>query len=63
MKSLKLTSRPFRYIRQMFPGISEAKVKGGIFVGPQIKRMLAPEELEGQMSDLERNAWQAFTVE
>ena len=53
MKSLKPTSRAFRCIRQMFPNTSEAKVKGGIFAGPQIKRMLAPEELEGPMSDLE----------
>ena len=46
----------------MFPSISEAKVKGGIFVGPPIRRMLAFEELEEQMSDLERNAGQAFRM-
>ena len=28
-------------------------------MGPRIRRMLASEELDGQMSDLERNAWQA----
>ena len=61
-KALKPTSRAFRHIRQMFPSISEAKVKGGIFVGPQIRRMLAFEKLEKQMSDLERNAWQAFRI-
>ena len=62
VKSLKPTSRPVRYIRQMFLSISEAKVTGGIFLGPQIRRMLASEQLEGQMSDLERNAWQAFRM-
>ena len=31
-------------------------------MGPQIRRMLASEELEGQMSDLKRNAWQAFRM-
>ena len=46
----------------MFPSISKAKVKSGIFVGPQIRRMLASEKLEEQMSDLERNAWQAFRM-
>ena len=46
----------------MFPSISEAKVNGGIFVGPQIRRMLASEKLEGQMTDLERNAWQSFRM-
>ena len=62
VKSLKPTSHAFCYIRQMFPSLSEAKVKGGIFVGPQIRRMLASEELEEQMSDLKRNAWQAFRM-
>ena len=36
VKVLKPTSRTFRHIRQMFPSITEAKVKDGIFVGPQI---------------------------
>ena len=31
-------------------------------MGPQIRKMLASEELKGQMSDLERNAWQAFRM-
>ena len=46
----------------MFPSISEAKIKGGIFVGPQIRRMMVSKEMEEQMSDLERNAWQVFTM-
>ena len=50
VKALKLTSRAFRHIRQMFPSISEAKVRSGIFIGPQIKRMLASEELEEQQN-------------
>ena len=61
VKALKLTSHAFRHIKQMFSSISEAKAKCGIFVGLQI-RMLASEELEKQMSDLERNAWQAFEM-
>ena len=62
VKALKPTNRAFRHIRRVFPSISEAKVKGGIFVAAQIRRMLASEELEEQMSDLERNAWQAFRI-
>ena len=31
-------------------------------MGPQIRTMLASEELEEQLSDLERNAWQAFRM-
>ena len=59
VKALKTTSRVFR---QMFPSISEARVKGGTFVRPQMRRMLASEDLEEQTSDLEKNAWQAFRM-
>ena len=44
----------------MFPKLSEAKVKGGIFTGPQIWQMLGSKELEDKMTALERNAWQSF---
>ena len=44
----------------MFPKLSEAKVKGGIFTGPQIRQMLGSKELEGKMTALERDAWQSF---
>ena len=56
VEALKPTRRSFLYITEMFSSISEANVKDGIFVGPQIRRMLAFEEMEEQMSDLERNA-------
>jgi hypothetical protein len=44
----------------MFPKLSEAKVKGGIFVGPQIRKMLNSDELENKMTAQEKKAWQAF---
>ena len=31
-------------------------------MGPQIRKMLASEELEVQMSDLKRNAYQTFRM-
>ena len=42
--------------------MSEAKAKGGISMEPQIRRMLASEELEEQMFDWERNVWQVFIM-
>ena len=44
----------------MFPKLSEAKVNGGIFTGPQIRQMLDSKELECKMTALERDAWQSF---
>ena len=62
IKALSPESEAFKHVRLMFPKLSEAKVKGGIFIGPQIRRMLASEELEDKMSSVEKNAWQAFRL-
>lgn len=50
----------YQEIRLMFPKLSEAKVKGGIFIGPQVRTMLASEALENTMGPLEKRAWRAF---
>ena len=44
----------------MFARLSEAKVKGGIFTGPQIRQMLSSKDLEDKMTVLERDSWQSF---
>ena len=54
MKALSPQSKAFKYIRLMFPNLSEAKVKGGIFIGPQIRQMWASEELENKMSSIQK---------
>ena len=45
----------------MFPNL-KAKLKIGIFVGPQIRSISTLKELEESMSDREKNAWQAFRM-
>ena len=44
----------------MFTRLSNAKIKGGIFVSPQISTMLKSESLETKMNETEKEAWQAF---
>ena len=44
----------------MFPRLSEAKLKGRIFVGSQINTMLKSKALEEKMNETEKEAWQAF---
>jgi hypothetical protein len=44
----------------MYPKITEAKIKGGIFIGPQVKAMLPSKALEAKMNDVEKEAWRAF---
>jgi hypothetical protein len=49
-------------IRKMFSHLSDARVNGGIFTGPQIRMMLASRDLERTMTVVERNAWEAFRI-
>ena len=58
--ALNAQSSAFQYICGIFPKLSDAKLKAGVFTGPQIRTMLGSDELEQRMSGLERNAWQAF---
>ena len=58
--ALDSQSAAFQYICFMFPKLSDAKLKAGVFTGPQIREMLQSQELEKRMSGLERIAWQAF---
>ena len=50
----------FQEICLMFPRLSDAKIKGGIFIGPQISTVLKSESLETKMNEIEKKAWQAF---
>ncbi|CAK8696138.1 unnamed protein product [Clavelina lepadiformis] len=60
VKALDFQGQVFQEIRSMFPRLSLAKIKGGIFVGPQINTMLKCKSLEEKMNKTEKEAWQAF---
>ena len=59
VKALDFEGEVFQEIRLMFSRLSDAKIKGGIFVGPQISTMLKSESLEVKMNEVEKEAWQA----
>ena len=60
VKALDFKGEAFQEIRSMFSRLSEAKIKGGIFVGPQINTMLKPKTLEEKINKTEKEAWQVF---
>ncbi|KAI6661755.1 hypothetical protein LOD99_9889 [Oopsacas minuta] len=60
VKALDFEGESFQEIRAMFPKLSDDKLKGGIFVGPQITTMLKSRTVEDKMTETERRAWQAF---
>jgi len=44
----------------MFPKIIEAKMREGIFVGPQIKQLLEDQDFCMKSNAVDRRAWKAF---
>ena len=60
VKALLKEGKLFKYICHKFPALSDAKVKGGIFTGPDIKRLLKDENFVKEMNVKEKKAWEAF---
>jgi hypothetical protein len=56
----KAKSRGFQYRSNIFPNISIARLKEGIFVGPQIRELLEGEDFVESLTDTERAAWESF---
>ena len=50
----------FKHFVIAFPKLSEANIKGGIFDGPQIKKLMKDHEFTGKLSVLEKRGWQCF---
>ena len=61
-KALQQNNPCFQYQKAIFPKISTAKIKEGIFVGPQIRQLIEDSAFEETMNEIELAAWQAFKV-
>lgn len=56
----KTNSEGFQYLVNKFPNITAAKMKEGIFIGPQIRSVLQDEGFKQSLSGAELEAWEAF---
>ena len=60
VKALNKNGNCFKYLRSVFEGLSDAKVEGGIFDGPDIRKLLNDEQFPKTMTRVELNAWNGF---
>jgi len=60
VKALDEGSVKFVSLRENFPKVSGAKMKEGIFVGPQIKQIFEDQTFSTKLNFTERRAWKAF---
>ena len=48
-------------MRNKLPNVSDAKIKEGIFIGPQIRELMQDKQFDaGTENETERNAWLSF---
>jgi len=60
VKGMNKTSRGFEYFRNKFPNVSDAKIKEGKFIRPQIRELIKDKQLDENLDETERNAWFSF---
>ena len=60
VKALHKNGAAFQHLSTVFPGLSAAKLKEGIFVGPQIREVLKDIDFEELLNLKELRAWEAF---
>ena len=60
VKVLHKNGAAFQHLSTVFPGLSAAKLKEGIFVGPQIREVLKDTDFEELLNLKELRAWEAF---
>ncbi|GBN96417.1 hypothetical protein AVEN_10921-1 [Araneus ventricosus] len=61
VKALSEEGECFKYLCDQFPGLSEAKLKEGVFVGPD-RKMMKDVNFETKMETDERRAWVSFKL-
>ena len=60
VKALPKVGETFKYLSTKFPRLSEAKLKEGVFVGPDIRKLMKDNNFENLMNNVERSAWNSF---
>ena len=60
VKGLDRDRAAYKYLCERFPEISEAKLKEGIFIGPQIRELMKDSEFSSRMASAELQAWNFF---
>ena len=60
LKALHKNGAAFQHLSTVFPCLSAAKLKKGIFVGPQIREVLKDTDFEELLNLKELRAWEAF---
>lgn len=62
IKKLDNNGAAFAYLRSLFKNLSHAKIKEGVFAGPEVKKLLKDEHFTNLLSPIESAAWHSFRL-
>jgi len=60
VKAMNQEEAAFTYLQEKFPRLSEAKLKEGIIIGPQIQALIKDKCLDKHLQSDEKAAWDSF---
>ena len=60
VKAINQEEAAFTYVREKFPRLNEAKLKEGIFIGPQIRNLIKDEYFDKLLQGYEKAIWDSF---
>lgn len=60
VKKLSVDGEAFKFLKKKFPRLSEAKIKEGVFVRPQIRQLFKDNSFQATLNEKEIRAWNAF---
>jgi len=60
VKALDRNSPCFQYLCTKFSSLSYAKIREGIFDGPQIRKLMMDDSFTGTMTEIAEDTWNAF---
>jgi len=60
VKGMDKTGHGFEYVRNRFQNVSDAKIKEGIFIEPQIRELMQDKQFDEDLNETGRNAWLSF---
>lgn len=60
VKALDKNGKCFQSLLKIFPSLSDAKIKEGVFNGPDIRKVMKSTEFENTMTKYEKAAWVDF---
>jgi hypothetical protein len=58
VKTMRRNGNGFQYLQQMLPRISDAKMKEGVFVGPQMKKLTSDRNFDAVLEVTTKRAWE-----